>query len=149
MIKKVNDKIWKLNNDSNIYLISHENSFIAIDAGNKDYFDNIKKEISEVVKDKKVKAVILTHLHYDHCGCLDLFPGAEVYASKEAIEDYDNDSFKSILGEDYLKNINLKELPPSIFGMKVFNTPGHTKGSVCLHFGKIMFSGDTLFFKEL
>lgn len=150
MIKKISENIWKITCNSNIYILKDEG--IAIDAGDKEYIDDVKDEIKEIIDPKKITKLLLTHLHYDHLGCIDLFPDAKVFASQQAISDYQLDPDGSILGPDFIHKFKIKlfPLPEEINNLKVIPTPGHTKGSVCFYLEseKILFSGDTLFSKD-
>jgi N-acyl homoserine lactone hydrolase len=38
------------------------------------------------LKPDDIDVVVCTHLHYDHCGCNDLFPGARVIAQRRELE---------------------------------------------------------------
>ncbi|MBI0583840.1 MAG: MBL fold metallo-hydrolase [Methanomassiliicoccus sp.] len=79
-----------------------------------------------------IDVMINTHLHPDHVGNNDLFPNALRIARRE--EDPDP-SFRK-LGEDI-------ELIP---GVKIFHTPGHTRGSLSVGVetseGKYVIAGD-------
>ena len=102
-----------------------------------------------------IKAVLLTHGHFDHKGGTKFFQdrGAKVYVSE-----LDN----SFLSNEKLNlsttcGINLQSFTANEFvfdgqeltvcgiTFKVIATPGHTKGSVCYITGDMMFSGDTIF----
>jgi len=149
MIKKITDKVWKINADSNVYFLDYDKKII-IDAGNRSKRQELKFFIEKVIDPKKIEMVILTHLHYDHVGCIDLFPNAEIYASKEAIEDFKNNPQDCVLSDEAvekLKEVTLQPLPQMISGLQILNTPGHTRGSVCIwdNDKKILFSGDTIF----
>ena len=51
---------------------------------------------------------------------------------------------------EMLSSVELNPLPKNIQGLEVINTPGHTKGAVCLWYpeDKILFSGDTMFYNK-
>jgi hydroxyacylglutathione hydrolase len=146
MIEKITNDIYKLNVDSNVYLIKNQN--IIIDTGPKNYKDEVKQELSKITDLKKIKKVIFTHLHADHMGNFDLFPNAEFFTSKQEIEDFKKNKIGAILDPLLAVKfkVNLKPLK-ELQGFKVINTPGHTKGSICLFYEKekLLFSGDTLF----
>ena len=146
MIEKLTNNIYKLNVDSNVYLIKNQNTII--DTGPPNYKDEVKQELSKIIDLKKIKKVIFTHLHYDHAGNFDLFPNAEFYASKQEIEDFKKHKISTLLNPVLAIKfkVNLKPLK-ELQGFRIISTPGHTKGSFCLFYvkEKLLFSGDTLF----
>ena len=108
-----------------------------------------------------VKAVMLTHGHFDH-----------FMAAKQVVAEYGVPVYSSEQEKDLLEKMELNcsemfgvpsQLIPDIVvkdGQKlellgteieVISTPGHTKGSVCYFFSKekLLISGDTLFFESV
>ena len=103
-----------------------------------------------------VSKVILTHGHFDHFIELSSYTrgGAELYASREAadaIKDADMNLSRWICGREFEFNdfCNIVAADDIITVgsevMRVIETPGHTKGSICLLGSDFIFSGDTLF----
>lgn len=149
MIKKIVSGVWKIKSDCNVYIIDGDKK-IVIDTGKRSERHNISLPLRHVISPDKVDIVILTHLHYDHIGNLDLFSNAKIYASKEEIEDFEKNDYGAVLDTETLskiKGIKFHPIPNILEGLHIIHTPGHTRGSICVwepkH--KILFSGDTLF----
>lgn len=106
--------------ETNCYILSKNNKVIVIDPG--DYYDKIKN----VIGDKEVVGVVVTHYHFDHIGALNNF-------DKRLILD--------------ISNLAEKEYNISDFKFKVIYTPGHKEDSITIYFEeeKIMFTGDFIF----
>ena len=152
---KIANDTYKIEGDGNTYLIL-EPVPMLIDNGDGTNKNYIKSEIEKFIPLDKIKIIILTHLHYDHVGNLELFPNAKIYADGEEIEDYKNNSemfsFSNIQKNiDTILREKLKPLPAEINGLEVIKVPGHTRGSVALldKKRKLLFSGDTLFSKGI
>lgn len=117
------------------------------------------KELAERIRRNGYKpaAVFLTHGHFDHAGAAEELAedfGIKIYAH-EAEKETLSDSRKNVswmVGKDesyhadeYVKDE--QELDLAGFHIRVFHTPGHTKGGCCyyLPYEEVLFSGDTLF----
>jgi len=153
MIEKISEKVFKIKSNCNVYFLDFKKK-IVIDTGSKGNRDEIINSLSQIINPEKVDYVILTHLHYDHVGNIDVFKNAKVYASKDSIEEFSKDGYGAVLDKktlDFFSKTELNELPQNFEGLEVINTPGHTKGSICLWYQarKILFSGDTLFDKRI
>ena len=105
-----------------------------------------------------VKAVLLTHGHFDHIMGLDALLkefSVPVYAheaEREVLESEQLNSSASMLGQPYSFSgadyvTNRQELRIAGFEILVICTPGHTIGGCCYYIEKekALFSGDTLF----
>ena len=112
----------------------------------------------------KVKGLLLTHGHYDHIKYIKewmtLYPNAQVFFSSNDEEllanGYMNCSYMD--GQQITYGFGYENIS-GLDGMyiykdddikiKVFETPGHTMGSVCYHFEQsgeeLLFTGDTVF----
>ena len=144
------DGVYKIKGNGNVYVILGA-KIVVVDTSDIADRTYIKKEIEKIVPLTKVDIVLLTHLHYDHAGNVELFPNAEIYADDEDIEDcrYDSRKFNFYVSEevDEILKKELISLPVEIGSLKVIKVPGHTRGSVAFldEERKLLFSGDTLF----
>jgi glyoxylase-like metal-dependent hydrolase (beta-lactamase superfamily II) len=121
---------------TNCYLVTENGETLIIDPG---------AEIEEILKalgDQKVKAIVLTHGHYDHVTeAFKLKPKLKapvmVHEKDETMMAYST----QVRADKLLKDGD------QLLGFKVIHTPGHSSGSICLYSEKekILFSGDTLF----
>lgn len=117
-------------------------------------------EFISYIKDMgmKVKAVLLTHGHFDHIMGLDEFlkefpvPVYAHEAERELLESAELNSSASMLGQPYTFSgaeyvTDRQELEVAGFAVQVIYTPGHTAGGCCYYIPaeNVLFSGDTLF----
>jgi len=151
-IKKITDNIWRLKVDistsSNVYLIKKPEPTL-IDLGNRLNIDLTIKLLGLLkYQPEDIKKIIFTHLHYDHIGEPSKFKNAKFYASKEEIISFKFSPKKTTIKNwDEIYKIQLTVLKEEIDDLDVIETPGHTRGSICLLHkkDKVLFSGDTLF----
>lgn len=134
---------------TNTYLLEKDNKCILIDPASK------SDKLIDILGDKKLVAILLTHGHLDHIKAVDgLY---KKYKCPIYLNEFDEalarDKSQGIkFGLDISSYIScpityLKEGPLTIdnFNFEVIFTPGHTKGSVCYIIDNCLFSGDTLF----
>ena len=112
---------------TNCYLLEKEGNCLIIDPGD-DYH-----KIKELIKDKNLIGILITHHHYDHIGSVNKL--TEEYK----IPIYDNNTLKE--GINHISN----------FTFEVIKTYGHTMDSISFYFkeDKIMFTGDFLFYDTI
>lgn len=108
-------------------------------------------------KGLKVKAVLLTHAHFDHIGGVEALVkkyGCKVYACEDEKDIVCSGDLnlsatfgeRMVLGDvTYLPDGY--EINEGSLKCRLIATPGHTKGSCCYYFESegILFTGDTLF----
>ena len=154
-------KIEKINSihnrlKSNSYLVYNDkDEGILIDAG---------VELADVKKfNINIKAILLTHCHFDHIMFLNelqKYYSCQIYISimdKLGLLNQDinlSKAFHKTLDFSEIKNniitFNDNEiLNIADISIKCILTPGHTAGSACFLIGKYLFSGDTLFAQSI
>lgn len=152
--------------DSNVFIIESDNESIMIDtgAGNKisqginlgsQGFDQFK----QAIQDKGITTIFLTHGHIDHVGGIMTIQNKielTIFASKkEAKHLISGDrSFISPITNSPCDPIKISkkfvegdEISIGKYSFSIFETPGHTEGSVSLYDeeNSILISGDTVF----
>jgi len=143
-IHKIRPDIVKLQGWSDFYYIRPLR--LLIDAGKARDF------LAHDFQGMPVETIIFTHLHYDHVGHAPLFPKAALLASAESIEDFRQDPEGTMLDEVMASNpcfarlqpIGLTRLP-ALRHLAIIPTPGHSRGSICIRYQDILFTGDTFF----
>lgn len=130
--------------ESNGYVIYRERKgecFIIDPGYNPKVFTDFVRE-----ENLKAKGIILTHLHSDHTGAAEKV--ADVLECPIYMHEADAFVYRGRVDE-MMKDGDRLELEDE--KLTVINTPGHTKGSICLMCEKsrVCFTGDTLFDTDL
>ena len=127
---------------TNCYLVSDENGDAAvIDPG---YTPEVVLAATQRLG-LTVRAVLLTHGHFDHVGGVKGVMEAAhcpVYGSEADLTLPEPLRHGLTLTDFYAEG---DEIAVGTLRFAVLETPGHTPGSVCLRCGDALFSGDTLF----
>ena len=107
----------------NCYILSIDNKVLIIDPGDND------KDIDELVNDREIVGIIITHHHHDHDGAVNYF------INKYNVKVYDK----------YNLSPGINKIDKFIF--EVIYTPGHKEDLISIYFKdeKIMFVGDFIF----
>ena len=133
MIQKIKPNIWQFTFKqfgSHVYLIKLNEKNILVDTSSSANKDELTKNFEELnLSPSDINLIILTHNHWDHVENLDLFPNTKIYGSKKEFPE------KEVL------DINELKIPE----FKIIETPGHSKGSFCILYNDVLFSGDTIF----
>ena len=126
---------------TNIYILSNDTEAVVIDPG---YEPDI---ILDALEGKELKAILLTHGHFDHVGAVKELvaeTGCAVWIhAAEATMPPMVTAGPLYFTHTYDEGDTVS--PIAGLELTVLHTPGHTPGSVCLLMGNEMFSGDTLF----
>lgn len=141
------------------YLILGEKMNILIDPGINQNVEKLKKDLQDIGIDiNSLNMIINTHEHVDHFG-------ANLYLQEKVpVITHRNAATKIVSADDevllcrahghdphgyhvhmWLENMNVMDLGG--WFLKIFHTPGHTSGSLCVYEPrkKILISGDTVF----
>jgi len=143
---------------ANCYVIASgsDSNAIIIDAGDE------KQKIEMVLKKYNLKPALIinTHGHIDHIGCEDKF-GVPIYVHREdsALLKDPERNLSFFLGapfsiESDIKIMEDKEIIElGQIQLEVIHVPGHTPGGISLLMkkpkGKILFTGDSLFYHSI
>ena len=126
---------------TNTYLLANDTEAVVIDPGYE------ADTILDALAGKTLKAILLTHGHFDHVGAVKELvaeTGCEVWIhAAEATMPPMVTAGPLYFTHTYDEGDTVS--PIEGLELTVLHTPGHTPGSVCLLMGNEMFSGDTLF----
>ena len=138
--------LWQVN----CYMIHKDGHILCIDPG-----ASTKRLVSylEQFPEETLDAILLTHGHFDHIGAVNELVETyhcPVYLSPEDDKLVHTLSVNSIGKHGAVLNHPYTPYPYGSltigpFEIAVYDTPGHTEGSVCLQMEDHLFSGDTVF----
>jgi hydroxyacylglutathione hydrolase len=121
---------------TNCYLLVDDGQLAIIDPG--DETGTIESEISKIGAIPQF--IINTHCHFDHIGANGALK--EKFHIPVLIAENEKGS-AGFSADKFLKDGQELKIGGSI--LKIIDTPGHTKGSICLFGDNFVFSGDTIF----
>ena len=131
---------------TNCYILEAEKKIAVIDPG--DEAERILEVLGET--EGTVEYILLTHGHYDHTTAVPelhrALPEAKIYIHQADANGAGSRLFP-LAGQvdDLLLYDEGDALPLGSLTIEVLHTPGHSKGSVTLKAGDVLFTGDTLF----
>lgn len=136
----------------NTYFLVNEHTLTAVVVDGGESYKLMKKAEEEY--GFKIKAVLLTHAHFDHAGNAKKLQddGAKIYVSAVDAAKLKGDlNLASAFGRRFDEldaDFTFSDgdiLDIEGIEIKAIMTPGHTDGSACFIVGDMIFSGDTLF----
>lgn len=127
--------------DNNIWVVGDDDECVVIDAPHS------VPDILAVVGDRKVKAILLTHAHDDHCR---IAPELRETVVAPIMLHPDDSALWQLTHTDRLWDIDLHhgfEITIGGTTLRTLHTPGHAPGAVCFYAPDLgcVFTGDTLF----
>ena len=137
--------------DQNTYILINKKEAVIVDAGAE------LEDLKEVLGNKKVLAILLTHAHFDHTWNLEKYVQefkCDVYVVEGEERRFTNNKLNAsfIVRDNIVQNVSrqfikyyAKKLQIGSFEIEVFFTPGHTSDGVCILWNKNLFTGDTVF----
>src|SRR5208283_4439711 len=137
----------------NMYLIHHNGTYVALDAGTST--KGVEEGLKKInVKKSEIGAVFLTHSDRDHVAGLKLFEAATVYLPKEEEPLATGKTrrmfiFGNRIDTPYELVSDGQVVDVGGVRIRCLSTPGHTPGSMCYVVNdRYLFTGDTLSLKK-
>jgi glyoxylase-like metal-dependent hydrolase (beta-lactamase superfamily II) len=145
-------------NNCNSYLIKG-NKNILIDPGHDHLFQHVHEGLGDIsMAPKDIDLVIITHAHPDHMEGVRRFVGSSTLIAMSQVE---MDFIKN-MAPHYGNALDISGFEPHILlqegslkvadmSFQVIHSPGHSPGSLCLHWidKKALFTGDVVFYNGL
>lgn len=127
--------------DNNIWVVGDDTECVVIDAPHS------VDAIRAIVGERKVKAIVLTHAHDDHCRAA---PALREAVTAPIFLHPDDRPLWDLTHTDTLWDYDLTDGQVIEVGgtsLQVLHTPGHAPGGCCLYSADLgcVFTGDTLF----
>jgi len=159
MIKIIDDLyafIWTnpTTNNCNAFLINGEKK-ILVDPGHYHLFGHVRDHLEKLsLTPDDIDVVVITHCHPDHMEGVRLFSGTSALIALSQTEM----EYIRTTAPHYGDALGMPDFEPSVFlqegsleigtmNFQVFQTPGHSPGSICLYWSdeKVLFTGDVVF----
>lgn len=139
--------------ESNVFVISKDDACIIVDAGAQ------VDEVTQVVGNRKVEAIFLTHGHYDHCHYIEDYVKAfacKVYCSEKTKEYLKNPNYNysdghlkidDFLNFEFLQDTGIVKLPH--FVVEYHALGGHSFADMCFQIEDSLFVGDVVVGRDI
>ena len=141
----VNNRIMAIQDGlMNFYVVKGPEGLVCVDAGWRPHsvehgFNMLGLELRDVA------AVFLTHLHWDHARCSDLYPSAQVFVGVGEETSPHHQEKQSLHSRPRAWVRDGEVVTVAGLAVRVIATPGHTSDSVCYVVdGRFLFTGDAL-----
>ncbi len=136
----------------NAFLVKRNGQYILFDAGvGTDNGGAMIKKLHEIgVNESNIKAVCLTHFHFDHIGGLltngqPTFPNAEIYCSAKELSAFKDDkNVQSILEAYQNRTHTFADNAVILDGITTIPAFGHTPGHSMYQIGNVLVIGDII-----
>ena len=137
--------------EQNTYVLLSKKQALIIDAGAD------LEDVKQAVGNRKVQAILMTHLHFDHFWYLEEYLKefeCPVYIQEGAENKFTDSELNGaiLVRKTIIKNIDKSQikyyenrLKLGNFDCDIIKTPGHTADSVCILINDNLFTGDTIF----
>ena len=165
MIKIIDINFLNKKSAVGCFLLKENDNFVLVETGPSLYYEEIKKSLNDINVDiKKIKNVLVTHIHLDHSGGAWKFAknGASIYVHPKGAPHlispeklissasmiYGNDmdrlwgKVEKINSEKVISVSNNEIIKIGNFEFKALYTPGHANHHIAWQFEKNIFTGD-------
>lgn len=127
--------------DNNVWIVGDDSEIVVIDAAHD------AEIIASAVGGRTVKAIVCTHAHNDHVNAA---PALARLVDAPILLHPDDRELWDMTHPDRAPDGELadgQDLEVADIALRVFHTPGHAPGAVCLYAERLeaVFTGDTLF----